>query len=100
MKTICHTISLALVVILVFGAVAIAGVAAREHDPVEEIRLTAANPVADAQFGRSVAMAGDLVAVGEGGDGAVGAVYLFKRQGMKYVRWRHWSHRMLTGYLP
>jgi hypothetical protein len=85
LKTICHTISLALVVILVFGAVAIAGVAAREHDPVEEIRLTAANPVADAQFGRSVAMAGDLMAVGEGGDGAVGAVYLFKRQGMKYV---------------
>jgi hypothetical protein len=30
-------------------------------------------------------MAGDLVAVGEGGDGAVGAVYLFKLQGKTYV---------------
>ena len=85
MRTICHTIFIALVVILFFGSVAITGAAAREHDPVEEIRLTASNPVPDAQFGRSVAIAGDLVAVGEGGDGAVGAVYLYKRQGRTYV---------------
>lgn len=52
MKTICHSVSLALVVILVFGTVAITSVAAREYDSVEEIRLTADNPVADAQFGR------------------------------------------------
>lgn len=85
MKKICHTISVALIVFLVFGSVAITSAAAREHDPVEEIRLTADDPVADAQFGRSVAMSGELVAVGEGGDGAVGAVYLYKRQGSSYV---------------
>ncbi|NTU55104.1 MAG: hypothetical protein HGA79_02530, partial [Anaerolineales bacterium] len=48
-------------------------------------RLAASDPVANAQFGRSVAIAGDLVAVGQGGDGTVGAVYLYKRQGMAYV---------------
>ena len=85
MKKICHTISVILIVFLVFGSMAITSVAAKEHDPVEEIRLTSGNPVADAQFGRSVAMSGELVAVGEGGDGAVGAVYLYKRQGHSYV---------------
>ena len=85
MKKICHTISLVLVFFLVFGAVAITSVAARDDDPVEEIKLAADNPVADAQFGRSVAMSGELVAVGEGADGAVGAVYLYKRQGNSYV---------------
>ncbi|MDD1684242.1 MAG: FG-GAP repeat protein [Methanoregula sp.] len=70
---------------LVFGFVSVTGAAAREQKPLDEIRLTAENPVANAQFGRSVAMDGDLVSVGEGGDGVVGAVYLYKRQGMTYV---------------
>jgi hypothetical protein len=85
MKKISHLISLTLIIILVFGAFVVNSAGAREQKPVDEIRLTANNPVADAQFGRSVAIAGDLVAVGEGGDGAVGAVYLYKRQGMTYV---------------
>ena len=85
MKKICHTISVALIVVLVFGSVAVTSAAARDEKPVEEIKLTADIPVADAQFGRSVAIAGDLAAVGEGGDGAVGAVYLYRRQGQGYV---------------
>lgn len=82
MREIVHTISVAFFIILVFGSIAISTAAAT---PVVENKLAAGDPVADAQFGRSVAMAGDLVAVGEGGDGAVGAVYLYKRQGMTYI---------------
>ena len=47
-------------------------------------RLTATDAVTE--YGRSVAIDGDLVAVGAGGDGAVGAVYLYKRQGMRISR--------------
>lgn len=85
MKKVRHSILVALIVILFIGSVAVTGAAAREQKPVEEIKLTAENPVADAQFGRSVAVAGDLVAVGEGGEGAVGAVYLYRHQGMRYI---------------
>jgi hypothetical protein len=85
LKNVGHTISYALIVILIFGAVAITGAAAKDQGAGTETRLTADNPVADAQFGRSVAIGGDLVAVGEGGDGAIGAVYLYKRQGMTYI---------------
>lgn len=80
-----HNISVIVFIILVFGSVAVTSTAAKELKPVEEIELTSDNPVANAQFGRSVAIAGDLVAAGEGGDGAVGAVYVFKRQGIEYV---------------
>ncbi|MGB9177323.1 MAG: hypothetical protein WCB46_11405 [Methanoregula sp.] len=80
-----HVISVILFIILVLGSVAVTSAAAKEQKPVEEIKLTAEKPVANAQFGRSVAIDGDLVAVGEGGDGAVGAVYLYKRQGQMYV---------------
>jgi hypothetical protein len=48
-----------------------------------EFRLTPTDAVTE--YGRSVAIDGDLVAVGAGGDGAVGAVYLYKRQGMTNV---------------
>jgi len=58
--------------------------------PVEEFRLAAGDPTDAAEFGRSVAMDGNLVAVGAGGADAdsvstAGAVYLFKRQGQGYV---------------
>jgi len=58
--------------------------------PVEEFRLVAGDPVDAAEFGRSVAMDGNLVAVGAGGADAdsvstAGAVYLFKRQGQGYA---------------
>jgi hypothetical protein len=70
---------------LVFGSVAVTCAAARVEKQNEEIKLAADNPVANAQFGRSVAISGDLVAVGEVGDGAIGAVYLYKRQGRGHV---------------
>jgi hypothetical protein len=61
-----------------------------EACPVGEVKLAADDPVAAGDFGRSVAIAGDLVAVGAGGADAgsvsnAGAVYLFKRQGLTYV---------------
>jgi hypothetical protein len=59
--------------------------ASMEHGPFTEFRLTTDEAVPNAQYGRSVAIDGDLVAVGMGGDGAIGAVYLYKRQGMRYV---------------
>ncbi|KQC03984.1 MAG: hypothetical protein APR53_04220 [Methanoculleus sp. SDB] len=59
--------------------------AAGAQGPFAEVKLTAYDAAADAQYGRSVAIDGDLVAVGAGGDGADGAVYVYKRQGMQYV---------------
>ncbi len=58
--------------------------------PVREVRLNASDPVPDAEFGRSVAIDGNLAAVGAGGADAgtvakAGAVYLYKRQGQDYV---------------
>ncbi len=59
--------------------------ASMEQGPFMEFRLTTDEAVTNAQYGRSVAIDGNLVAVGMGGDGAVGAVYLYKRQGMTYA---------------
>ena len=61
-----------------------------KQSPVGEIRLTATDPVSTADFGRSVALDGDLVAVGAGGADAggvpnAGAVYLFRRLGQAYI---------------
>jgi hypothetical protein len=53
--------------------------------PFTEFRLTPDVSFTESEYGRSVAIDGDLVAVGAGGDGADGAVYLYKRQGMIYV---------------
>jgi hypothetical protein len=74
-----------ILIVLLAMSIGIASAAAKEQAKETVVRLTASDPVGNAQFGRSVAMAGDLVAVGEGGDGAVGAVYLYKRQGLKYI---------------
>jgi hypothetical protein len=57
--------------------------ASLEQGLFTEFRLTPTDAVTE--YGRSVAIDGDLVAVGAGGDGAVGAVYLYKRQGMTNV---------------
>lgn len=56
-----------------------------EQGPFTEFKLTTSDAVTNAQYGRSVAIDGDLVAVGMGGDGAIGAVYVYKRQGMRYI---------------
>jgi hypothetical protein len=78
-------ISVVLFIILVFGTVVVTSAAAKEQGPFTEFRLTTDDAVPNAQYGRSVAIEGDLVAVGMGGDGADGAVYLYKRQGNAYV---------------
>lgn len=55
-----------------------------------EVRLSADDLTPAAEFGRSVAIGGNLVAVGAGSADAgpiakAGAVYLFKRRGLAYV---------------
>jgi hypothetical protein len=53
--------------------------------PLTEFRLTSDDAVKNAEYGRSVAIDGNLVAVGMGGDNADGAVYLYTRQGRAYL---------------
>ena len=75
-------------IIIVFFAIGIGTVSAGtspEQGPFSEFRLAADDPFGDKEYGRSVAIDGDLVAVGAGGDGYIGTVYLYKRQGMIYV---------------
>jgi hypothetical protein len=72
-----------------FALLGMSNVTLSDQSPIEEARLTADDAVAGAEFGRSVAIGGDLVAVGAGGANAgsvnnAGAVYLFKRQGQMY----------------
>ena len=82
---------LVMVILIAFVAISIGIVSADTRvDPASleqglftEFRLTPTDAVTE--YGRSVAIDGDLVAVGAGGDGAVGAVYLYKRQGMTHV---------------
>jgi hypothetical protein len=50
-----------------------------------QFRLTTDDASESSEYGRSVAIDGNLVAVGMGGDGADGAVYLYKRQGTSYI---------------
>jgi len=75
------------IILIVFltMSVGIVGAAPKEHSPLTEFWLTTDDAFKNAEYGRSVAIDGNLVAVGMGGDGAVGAVYLYKRQGMIYV---------------
>jgi hypothetical protein len=82
-----------MVILIAFVAIGIGIVSADTRvDPVSleqglftEFRLTTEDAIPNAQYGRSVAIDGDFVAVGMGGDGAIGAVYLYKRQGMGYI---------------
>jgi hypothetical protein len=79
---------LVLVILIAFVAISVGIVSADIRvDPASleqglftEFRLTPTDAVTE--YGRSVAIDGNFVAVGAGGDGAVGAVYLYKRQGM------------------
>jgi len=94
MKKVFYIWSISLFLTLVFVSPGISSVAEAEQ-PSNEVRLTATDLVPNADFGRSVAIEGDLVAVGAGGEDATleggvnisnaGAVYLFKRQGQTYV---------------
>ena len=82
---------LVLVILIAFVAISVGIVSAevqvvpalQKQGLFTEFRLTPTDAVTE--YGRSVAIDGDLVAVGAGGDGAVGAVYLYKRQGMTNV---------------
>ena len=90
MKRIIYIPYLTAFFLLTFISFGIGGIDAMEQPPADEVRLTADDPVANAEFGRSVAIDGNLVAVGAGGAAAgsvenAGAVYLFKRQGLTYV---------------
>jgi hypothetical protein len=76
---------LILLIALLAMSVGIVAAGSQGKGPFTEFRLTPGDAPANAQYGRSVAMDGDLVAVGMGGDGAVGAVYLYRRQGMAYI---------------
>ncbi len=49
-----------------------------------EIKLVG-DPANETDFGRSVAIDGNLIAVGVGADGANGALYLYRRAGRNYV---------------
>ena len=90
MKKAFHVVSVVFLIIMAFCSVWADSVAAVQQCPIGEVKLTADDPVTAAEFGRSVAIAGDLVAVGAGGANAdsvlgAGAVYLYKRQGLTYV---------------
>ncbi len=91
MKKVCQIVSVAFLFILVLSAIWIAGAYAWECPQDWEVKLTADDLVPAADFGRSVAISGNLVAVGVGGANAgsvsnAGAVYLFKRRGLAYVQ--------------
>ena len=79
-----------LTMILLVSSVSAEKATSLGNGPFSEFRLTANDPVPAAEFGRSVAIDGNLVAVGAGGATAdsvvnAGAVYLYKRQGLVYV---------------
>ena len=91
MKKVSQIVSVAFVFILVLSSIWVRSVCAWECPHQDwEAKLTADDPVDNADFGRSVAIAGNLVAVGAGSADAdevaeAGAVYLFKRRGLTYV---------------
>ncbi len=90
MKKVFSIWPVVLCLVLAFVWVGTEGVAAMEPSAADGVRLSADDPVTDAEFGRSVAIDGNLVAVGAGAANAgdvekAGAVYLFKRQGKTYV---------------
>lgn len=71
-----YTLMLVLVLATALGAAKVA-----EAFPVAEGKLTSQNPVDGGEFGRSVAIDGDLVAVGASGEDAV---YVYKWDGDSY----------------
>lgn len=84
-----HMIRAALIAVLVLGAAGAFSVVSAQG-PVDEIKLTADDLAAAAEFGRSVAIDANLAAVGAGSDTAgtvegAGAVYLYRRQGQTYL---------------
>ncbi|MDD5419086.1 MAG: FG-GAP repeat protein [Methanomicrobiaceae archaeon] len=91
MTSIKKELSIVILVVFLAAGVGIASAdrpavtAAGGQGPCTEFRLTPGEVGPDAEYGRSVAIDGDLVAVGAVEDDAGGAVYLYRRQGMAYV---------------
>ena len=61
------------------------GAASKEQGPVKELRLNPVDFGNNTEYGRSVAIDDNLIAVGMGADGQDGRVYLYRRQGTNYV---------------
>jgi hypothetical protein len=91
MKKVSRIVSVAFLFILVLSSIWVGNVYAWECPHQEwEVRLSADDLTSAADFGRSVAIDGNLVAVGAGSAHAgsvnkAGAIYLFKRRGLTYV---------------
>ena len=89
MKKAFYVVLVFFTIVILLGSVWAGSGTALAQGPIQEVRLTAGDPVPEADFGRSVAIAGDLVAVGAGGADVdsvdAGAVYLFKQHGLTYV---------------
>jgi hypothetical protein len=82
-----YTLMLVLILATALGAAKVAGAF-----PVAEEKLTPSDPITGGEFGRSVAIDGDFVAVGAAGPSAEsgqppgpGAVYVYKRNGATYT---------------
>jgi len=91
MKSISYMRISAFSVFFLLILLGISSMAVAKQPEACDVRLTAGDPVEGAEFGRSVAIDGNLVAVGAGNANAgstsgAGAVYLFHRQGQTYIR--------------
>ena len=75
---------LMMLAVLLACTVGNAAAAPQVKDKAGEVKLFG-DPTQETDFGRSVAIEGDLVAVGVGADGDNGAVYLYRRAGRSYV---------------
>jgi len=75
---------LMMLAVLLACGVGNAAAAPQLKDKTGEVKLVG-DPAQETDFGRSLAIEGDLVAVGVGADGDNGAVYLYRRTGQGYV---------------
>jgi len=88
MKRVLKTHTVAFLLFLAISSLCLGSAFALQ---LSEIKLAPGDAPVGAEFGRSIAITGDLLAVGAGGAtagsiGKAGAVYLYKRQGQAYVR--------------
>ncbi|HMZ30936.1 MAG: hypothetical protein KA094_03030 [Methanoregulaceae archaeon] len=73
-----------LIVVLTIGVGCVTAAGVGRGLP-QEVRLDPDTSSNETEYGRSVAIDGNLVAVGMGGDGAIGSVYVYQRMGSSYV---------------
>ena len=75
---------LMMLAVLLACGVGNAAAAPQVKDKAGEVKLVG-DPANETDFGRSVAIDGNLIAVGVGADGANGSVYLYRRAGQNYA---------------